>query len=124
MNKDRKDNIKKQMLDALKETLGVVSPACQMVGIARGTHYRWMEEDEDYKNEVSELLDFQIDFVESKLFENINKGDTASAIFYLKTKGKNRGYIERQENHHSFEQPIFTGIDLSVSKDNGSGENS
>jgi hypothetical protein len=103
MNKDKKDNIKKQMLNALKETLGVVSPACEMVGIARGTHYRWLDEDHEYKKEVGSLLDFQIDFVESKLFENINKGDTTSAIFYLKTKAKHRGYVERQEvdNTHS-----------------------
>ena len=89
------------MLNALKETLGVVSPACEMVGIARGTHYRWLEEDIDYKNDVESLLEFQIDFVESKLFENINKGDTTSAIFYLKTKAKHRGYIERKEYDHT-----------------------
>jgi hypothetical protein len=33
-------------------------------------------------------------------------------------------YGDKQETTHILEQPIFTGIDLSVSKDNGSRENS
>ena len=35
--------------------------------------------------------------MESKLFENIKDGKTAEMIFYLKSKGKKRGYVERQE---------------------------
>jgi hypothetical protein len=101
VSKSNNDTIKKQMLLALKETLGVVSGACEMVGISRNTHYTWMKEDSEYKSEVDSLLDFQIDFVESKLFENINKGDTGSTIFYLKTKAKHRGYVERREHDHT-----------------------
>ena len=115
------DSIKKEMIEALKKTLGVVSPACDIVGIARSTHYNWMKNDENYKKEVDELLDFQIDFVESKLFENINNGDTTSAIFYLKTKGRERGYIEKQEIKVDLEKPIFKGIDLDVPTDNSAG---
>ncbi len=47
---------------------------------------------EDMAGEKETLLDF----VESKLFENVNANDTTSIIFYLKTQGKNRGYIEKQ----------------------------
>jgi hypothetical protein len=37
-----------------------------------------------------------LDFAENKLMENINKNDTTSLIFYLKCKGKHRGYVEKQ----------------------------
>jgi len=31
------------------------------------------------------------------LHKQIGEGNTSATIFYLKTKGKNRGYVERQE---------------------------
>jgi isopentenyldiphosphate isomerase len=105
------DNIKKKaMIEALIKSLGVVTTACKDVDIARQTHYRWLQEDEDYKKEVDAIGDMTIDFAESKLHEQINKGDTTSIIFFLKTKGKKRGYIERQEIEH-------TGIVLRFDKD-------
>ena len=38
-----------------------------------------------------------LDYAEAKLFQNIKDGDKTSLIFYLKCKGKERGYIERSE---------------------------
>lgn len=37
------------------------------------------------------------DHVESKLHSEIDKGNVTAIIFYLKTKAKDRGYVERQE---------------------------
>ena len=45
----------------------------------------------------AEASETTIDFVESQLLKNINEGDTTSIIFFLKTKAKHRGYVERQE---------------------------
>jgi len=111
------DTIKKEMLAALKETLGVVSPACEMVGISRNTHYVWMKEDEEYKLAVDDLLEFQMDFVESKLFSNINNGDVGSTIFYLKTKAKKRGYFEKQEINQQLNVTGIKPIEWVKSKD-------
>ena len=96
------DNIKKKaMIEALTKSLGIVTIACKEVDIARQTHYRWMQEDEEYKNNVESISDIALDFAESKLHGLIDKGDTSANIFYLKTKGKRRGYIEKLEMEHS-----------------------
>lgn len=88
---------KKAMLEALEKSLGVVTAACKAVDISRETHYRWMREDADYKAAVEELSDVAIDFAESQLHKQIKDGNSTSTIFFLKTKGKKRGYVERQE---------------------------
>lgn len=88
------------MLEALEKSLGVVTTACQIVGISRQTHYDWLENDPEYKKAVDALQDVALDFAESKLFKNIEKSKEASIFFFLKTKGKKRGYIERQEIVH------------------------
>jgi len=91
------DILKKAMLEALTSSLGIVSTACKKVGIARQTHYEWLRLDEDYKTEVKDLKNYAIDFAETQLFQCIKDKREASIIFYLKTQGKERGYIERQE---------------------------
>ena len=85
------------MLDALEKSLGVVTSAAKAVGVGRTTHYLWMQEDKEYKAAVDELSDVAIDFAESQLHKQIKEGNSTATIFFLKTKGKKRGYVERQE---------------------------
>ena len=98
---DKTEQHKKARLDALEKSLGVVTAACKSVGIGRTTHYLWMQEDPEYKKAVDELSDVAIDFAESQLHKQIRDGNSTATIFFLKTKGKNRGYIERQEIHNT-----------------------
>ena len=85
------------LLDAYDKSLGNVSTACKMVGLSRETFYRWRREDEAFQDAVNEVDEANIDFAETALLKNIREGKETSLIFYLKTKGKDRGYIERVE---------------------------
>lgn len=103
------------MLTCLKNSMGIVSTACEKADIARKTHYEWYNNDPDYSAAVDAIQESCIDFAESKLMELINgaKHEVATAkgevlqvqdgpnptacIFYLKTKGKKRGYVEKSE---------------------------
>jgi hypothetical protein len=88
---------KKAIIEALEMSLGVVTTACKKVGVGRTTFYGWLKDDDIFAQEVEDIQNIALDFVESKLFENIKQGKTAEMIFYLKSKGKKRGYVERQE---------------------------
>lgn len=88
---------KRSMLKALEKSLGVVTTAAKSAGIDRQTHYNWMEKDPNYKAAVESIADIALDFAESQLHENMRKGSDAATIFYLKTKGKKRGYVEKSE---------------------------
>jgi hypothetical protein len=105
------------MVAALEKSLGVVSTACKAVDISRQTHYRWMREDDEYKTAVEELSEVAVDFAESHLHKLIRDGNPAATIFFLKTKGKNRGYVERQEIAVAEKKPLswFTAENADVS---------
>jgi len=94
------------MIKALEANRGIVTKACALVDIARQTHYRWLSEDPEYKAACEEVGETAIDSVEGKLYDLIDKGDTTATIFYLKTKGKKRGYIEKQEIEHTGEMHV------------------
>ena len=92
---------KKAIIEALEKSLGVVTTACKKVGVGRTTFYGWLEDDAEFKKEVNDIQDLALDFVESQLFEQIKDSNTTATIFYLKTKGKKRGYVERIEQDHT-----------------------
>ena len=88
---------KKAMIEALEKTLGVVTTAAKMVGIERTTHYKWMENDAEYKANVDDVQNVVLDFAESALHKMVENHNPAATLFLLKTKGKKRGYIEKIE---------------------------
>ena len=85
------------MIKALEQSLGVVTTAAKIAGIDRARHYEWLKTDEDYNQKVIDLENVTLDFAESQLHKQVKDGNTTATIFLLKTKGKKRGYIARQE---------------------------
>ena len=110
---DKSDTIKKKLIQALEKSLGVVTTACKNVGVHRSTYYDYYNNDSKFKEEVDDILNVAIDFAESHLHEQIQGGNTSATIFYLKTKGKKRGYIERNElDLTSGDEPIKINVNI------------
>jgi predicted DNA-binding transcriptional regulator AlpA len=91
---------KKAVIEALESALGVVTSACKKAGVGRTTFYQWLKDDAEFAKQVADIENVALDFAESQLHKQIQDGSAAATIFYLKTKGKKRGYIERQEIAH------------------------
>ena len=116
--KANKTNTKKEaMLEALERSLGIVTTACNAVGVGRTTHYQWMKDDPEYREAVKGIENRTLDFAESHLHKLIKEGNPAATIFFLKTKGKGRGYVERQEIEVAEKKPLswFVSDDSTVS---------
>ena len=96
-NAQKTDKKKKDFIEALRNNLGHISNACEAAKIGRRTYYLWIDKDKDFKEDVDHIQDSLLDLAESKLLENIENNENTAIIFYLKTKGKRRGYIEKQE---------------------------
>ena len=109
----KKEINKKAILEALEKSLGVVTTAVKLVGISRSTFYKWIQEDQEFAKAVKEIENITLDFVESQLHKQIRDGNTPSTIFYLKTKGKKRGYYEKQQlDMTTDDEPIKININL------------
>ena len=109
----KKEINKKAILEALEKSLGVVTTAVKLVGISRSTFYKWIQEDQEFAKKVKDIENITLDFVESQLHKQIRDGNTPSTIFYLKTKGKKRGYYEKQQlDMTTDDEPIKININL------------
>lgn len=99
---DKTDSLKQSKLkDAFISALNAhacnVTQAVESAGVGRSTVYEWKEKDPEFRKKWEEAEESMIDIVESQLLTNIREGKEASCIFFLKTRGKKRGYVEKQE---------------------------
>lgn len=110
MNKT--EHSKKAVIESLEKSLGVVTTACKAAGVGRTIFYEWLKVDKEFKEQVEEISNVALDFAESQLHKQIGSGNSSATIFYLKTKGKKRGYIERSELDLSSEDPIKINVNI------------
>jgi len=97
----KKENTAKRIIIALKETQGLLTLAARKAGVSYRTVNRYANELPSVREAVEEAKEAVTDLAEGKLYGKISDGDVTSIIFYLKTQGKKRGYIEKQEIEHS-----------------------
>jgi len=102
---------KKLALDFLaKSTGGTFTAAFKAAGIAYSTAYEWLDADPVWKKSMIEArakADQQGgDFAESQLMLAIKDRNMTGIIFYLKSKHKDRGYVERQQIAGAGDGPI------------------
>ena len=96
-NVQKTDKKKKDFIEALRNNLGNITKACEAANIGRQTYYLWIDKDKEFKEDTQHIQESLLDLAENKLLENIESNENIAIIFYLKTKGKKRGYIEKQE---------------------------
>lgn len=86
-----------EFLACYEKTLGVLTPAAKAAGVNPSTVWRWKQEFPEFAQRCEEIEEIAVDFVETKLYNLINEGSEACTIFYMKTRGRHRGYSEKQQ---------------------------
>lgn len=93
----------KDIEDALIACKGIYVAAAKWLkrerdkSITRQTLSKRIAASKHLREVCDEVVEQTLDWAESKLLELMAAGDKTAILFYLKCKGKNRGYIERQE---------------------------
>ena len=90
---DKKENF----LEILELNSGNVSKSCKKANIGRQTYYQWREADQEFADACVDVKEGLLDFAESQLQGLIKANNVIATIFFLKCKGKSRGYTEKQE---------------------------
>ncbi len=84
------------VVKAYEKSAGNLSLCAKAIGIDRRTLDRWRKKYPELDAMMRDVEESLIDLSESRLMQAINEGNLTAIIFYLKTKGKSRGYIEGQ----------------------------
>ena len=86
-----------RMLEAVKKNGGAVYLAARELGCAPNTIYNRMKRVPSIKQAVEDARGEVVDYAEQKLRLAILNGEPWAIAMALKTIGKHRGYVERQE---------------------------
>jgi|TARA_A100001518_G_C1201298_1_gene44799 hypothetical protein len=119
MGKKERTLKKDTLLQALESSLGIVSTACNRTGISRSSFYKWYKEDEEFRQKVDEIDNVKLDYVETKLFKNIENEKEKSIIFYLQHKGHKRGYVQRQNINLTSNEEDIKKIEIEIIESKG-----
>lgn len=108
MRIEKRKRDKERFLIVLEKHMGIISYAAIDAGVNRRTVYEWMDQDPEFARLARDINEKQIDFVERQLLENIREKDTRAIVFYMGTKGRNRGYGPRVEVTTPHGEPFTT----------------
>ena len=90
-----------QIIDALRETKGMVYLAAKRLGCEAQTIYNYRDRYPAVRAEMEQQDGEVDDAAEMKLYQAIIAGEPWAVQFRLRTKGKGRGYVERVQQEVS-----------------------
>jgi hypothetical protein len=86
-----------QIENALRNAGGSRSGAARQLHCSLTCVSNYIRRSPELQRVEAEIVEETIDFAEAQLLKNIKDGKEPSLIFFLKTKAKHRGYVEKVE---------------------------
>ena len=105
-----------QFLEAIKGTQGLVSKIQKKLGAATGETWSWetveryIHKWEACEEAVKAEKEAMLDLAENNIFKALTQNDLATSKWYLRMKGKERGYVETQEIHNVNADPLNVNL--------------
>ncbi len=85
----------KPLAEAIRAARGNLSTVAKRFQVTRQAVQNYISRRPKLKEVMSEARESMLDMVESSLYKACRKGQGWAVCFFLKTQGKDRGYIER-----------------------------
>ncbi len=103
---------KEQMLEAIQGSQGLVSKIQRKLEAILGekiswdTTEKWIHKWEEAETAVKNEKEAMLDIAENNIFKDMVNGDTATSKWYLRMKGKERGYEDTPTIQLANEDPL------------------
>jgi hypothetical protein len=85
---------------ALRESRGILTAAANLLGTKRDVLQRVIDTNPHLSRVLNSILEENLDKAEWMLLEQVDQGNMSAISLLLKTKGKERGYTERNTLEH------------------------
>lgn len=85
------------VMPLVEPTKGNVAQIARQLGVNRSTVWLRCQESPTLMAALESARESMLDNAESVLYKKVLEGSTVELLFFLKTQGRNRGYVERQE---------------------------
>jgi hypothetical protein len=99
-----------ELADGLRKAKGLITVAAQLIGCDTKTLRTRLDKSEDLRQIQLDAREGIIDLAELALEKAIRNGESWAVAFTLKTIGKQRGYVERQEHTGADGGPMVMSI--------------
>jgi hypothetical protein len=86
-----------QVAEALSAAGGVQADAARILNCSRSTLNGYVRRYPTLQELIIQTREETLDLAESQLIKKVKDGNMTAIIFYLKTQGKQRGYVEKGE---------------------------
>lgn len=93
----RKDISSEHIKTVFEKAGGNIAAVARTLGVSRTTVYNRMKADPELVEAMKDSRETMLDNVESALYAEVLSRNITAMIFWLKTQGKHRGWVERQE---------------------------
>lgn len=93
----RKNIPRDELIEAIRKTRGLLYLASNVLGVNHVTLSKLIEADEELSQIWKEEKGKTLDRAEAKLMQAVDKGEQWAITMILRTLGRERGYVERQE---------------------------
>lgn len=90
-----------QIIEALRKARGLITLSAQALGCEPQTIRNYVKRYPTVAEALKEERERMTDIAEAALYTRVKEGDAWAVCFYLKTQGKDRGYVERAQVEQS-----------------------
>ena len=97
----RQSRTVEQCAEAIRNAGGFITVAAKQLGMSHPALSKRVKNSETLQQVLNETKEQYLDLAESQLIKAVKDRESWAICFYLKCKGKKRGYIEKQELDHS-----------------------